>query len=550
MHSLDIPERWRRFRNRELSPSDNTSRLSTDSRSQARNSQISGLTISYDPWEPVVLSLDGGGIRGLSELFILHKIMQRIQEMIDKEGDNPISRAFSNHPGARSAFSRQPKLLPCYFFDYMVGTSTGGLIAVMLGRLRMSVDDSIMEYWILGNDIFRPRLYRYFRLHGAENLEKAINHVTQKHCGSHPQGKSCHGASELLRQYDYAEYGDICFREHPERQNFTCKVALVSQRKQYQSQVTHLFRSYNHSERFENNPREYNPKMLGRSNTKIWEASRATSAAPYYFPSITIGTNEFIDGGAGNNNPSNIAWNEALWMANPLDPLRGKVAALVSLGCGEKEQRGLFGSLWNPRFYTNFIKYAKGGVTNTTAADNETRGLAEQSGSDYFRFSVGRAKSGPMENGLAGVKLGDCKREPKKNVGKGSQEPAQRQGFSSHIDPEKHPARPQWYAELLKEATPQEADRKKGDFKPDKYIYTSYDTIFDGTAAYCASGEDGRGVSEEIDRCAVMLLRRARDRQSNDPERWKCFVSHPSPHHELYLSSSIRPKRRDHESYA
>ncbi|KAH7120603.1 lipid acyl hydrolase [Dactylonectria macrodidyma] len=450
--------------------------------------------------------------------------------MIDEQGDNPVSRAFADQPRTHSAFSRQPQLLPCYFFDYMVGTSTGGLIAVMLGRLRMSVDDSIKEYWILGNDIFRPRLYRYFRLHGAENLEKAINHVTQHHCGSHPQQERCHGASELLRQYDYAEYGDVSFREHPERQNFTCKV-------------------YNHSERFEKNHREYNPGILGRSKTNIWQACRATSAAPSYFPSITIGTNEFIDGGAGNNNPSNIAWNEALWMANPLDPLRGRVAALVSLGCGEKEQRHLFGSLWNPRYYLNFIKYAKGGVTNTTTADNETRGRAEQGGSDYFRFSVCRAESGHMQNGLAGVKLGDCKREPRKSVWQSTnstQKPAEEQGSWSHIDSEKQPTRPQWYAELLKEAKPRGSGRKKGDFKPDKYNYTSYDTIFDSTAAYCTSGEESGGVSEEIDRCAAILLRRARDRQSNDPERWKCFVSHPSPHHALHLDSSIRPKRRDH----
>lgn len=30
--------------------------------------------------------------------------------------------------------------------------------------------------------------------------------------------------SDLLRQYDYAEEGDTTFREHPGRQNFTCKV--------------------------------------------------------------------------------------------------------------------------------------------------------------------------------------------------------------------------------------------------------------------------------------------------------------------------------------
>lgn len=59
----------------------------------------------------------------------------------------------------------------------------------MLGRLRMSVDDAIKAYWTLGNDIFRPRLYRYFRFHGAERLEKAVKRVTQQNCGSHAKGE-------------------------------------------------------------------------------------------------------------------------------------------------------------------------------------------------------------------------------------------------------------------------------------------------------------------------------------------------------------------------
>lgn len=477
--------------------------------------------------------------------------MERIQELIEEEGNDPVACAFTEENGNQSRGSEQPQLLPCYFFDYMVGTSTGGLVAVMLGRLRMSVDDAIKAYWTLGNDIFRPRLYRYFRLHGAERLEKAVKRVTQQNCGSHGKGEQCSGVSDLLRQYDYAEEGDTTFREHPERQNFTCKVALVSQRKREQSQVTHVFRSYNHSERFEKEPKEYNPGLLGRSNTKIWQACRATSAAPFYFDSITIGPNEFIDGGAGNNNPSNIAWNEALWMSNPLDPVKGRVAALVSLGCGEKESIGLFGSPWTLRFLINFVKRAKGEVTNTTIAHDETRGLAQQSGSDYFRFSVPRTESGRFQNGLAGVSLGDCKREPKKsawNSIKKQMKPVNNKGSWPSLNSERIADRPGWYSRLQKEATPQRPHRKKGDFKPDKYIYTSYDTIFDGTAAYCASGEENLGVAEEINRCAVVLLSRARDRQRHDPERWKCFVSHPCPHHRLHLVSSRRPRKAEYRS--
>ena len=65
--------------------------------------------------QPRVLSLDGGGVRGLSSLVILREIMEEIQR--------------------KSAVQDTP--LPCQFFDLIGGTSTGGLIAIMLGRLRM-----------------------------------------------------------------------------------------------------------------------------------------------------------------------------------------------------------------------------------------------------------------------------------------------------------------------------------------------------------------------------------------------------------------------------
>ena len=66
--------------------------------------------------QPVrILSLDGGGVRGLSSLFILKSIMEQVE--LDEESDETP--------------------LPCRYFDLICGTSTGGLIAIMLGRLGM-----------------------------------------------------------------------------------------------------------------------------------------------------------------------------------------------------------------------------------------------------------------------------------------------------------------------------------------------------------------------------------------------------------------------------
>lgn len=64
---------------------------------------------------PRILSLDGGGVRGLSSLVILREIMEDIEQ--------------------RTGAFETPK--PCEYFDLIGGTSTGGLIAIMLGLLKM-----------------------------------------------------------------------------------------------------------------------------------------------------------------------------------------------------------------------------------------------------------------------------------------------------------------------------------------------------------------------------------------------------------------------------
>jgi len=57
-----------------------------------------------------ILSLDGGGVRGLSYLLILRKIMAQLRLKLGLDDDDD-------------------ELRPCDFFDLICGTSTGGLIA-------------------------------------------------------------------------------------------------------------------------------------------------------------------------------------------------------------------------------------------------------------------------------------------------------------------------------------------------------------------------------------------------------------------------------------
>ena len=76
-----------------------------------------------------ILSLDGGGVRGISSLYILKELMRQIAR--EYVADNPGVPDISP--------------LPCQYFDLICGTSTGGLIALMLGRLRMVIRHELCD---------------------------------------------------------------------------------------------------------------------------------------------------------------------------------------------------------------------------------------------------------------------------------------------------------------------------------------------------------------------------------------------------------------------
>lgn len=82
-----------------------------------------------------ILCIDGGGIKGYTALLILRRIFRTL------------SADISGNPSPRA----------CDLFDLIAGTSTGGIIAVMLGRLHMTIDECIEVYERLGKDVFgRP----------------------------------------------------------------------------------------------------------------------------------------------------------------------------------------------------------------------------------------------------------------------------------------------------------------------------------------------------------------------------------------------------------
>lgn len=107
--------------------------------------------------------VDGGGVTTVSELTILKEVMLQIQR-------------FNHLPSI-------PK--PCEVFDMMGGSGTGGLFAVMLGRLQMTIDGALYEYRSLAKTVFSDTKTApcdgAFR---ATTLEKAVQSIVHKYGGT------------------------------------------------------------------------------------------------------------------------------------------------------------------------------------------------------------------------------------------------------------------------------------------------------------------------------------------------------------------------------
>jgi len=127
------------------------------------------------------------------------------------------------------------------------------------------------------------------------------------------------------------------------------------------------------------------PSRETHSGCKIWEAARATSAAPAFFKRIEIGRGQpFIDGGLGRNNPSRVVLDEA----NTLFKTR-PIGCLVSIGTGQAE----IISIKKPGFLqqalpTDVIEALKAMSTDCEATHEDMRRLFANLSNTYFRLNV------------------------------------------------------------------------------------------------------------------------------------------------------------------
>ncbi|CAI7636757.1 unnamed protein product [Penicillium glandicola] len=294
-----------------------------------------------------LLSLDGGGVRGLSSLLILKDIMTQLNS---EREDSEV-------------------LKPCDVFDLIGGTSTGGLIAIMLGRLEMGVDECILAYTELMESVFSEKINsvpidwsgNIVSQYDSKKLKKAVENVITR-AGLSPT--------------------DLMNDGKPRRsKTFVCTTSKDT------FQVTRL-RSYPV------------PNELALPAT-ICEAALATSAATRFFDSVSIGNQQFVDGAFGANNPIEEVEEEAadIWCTTSR-ALRPLVKCLISVGTGSHAQVPMD---------DNVLKFLSKTLVRmaTKPESTERRFMArwsnEVKGKRYFRFNV--------EQGLQQVHMTDFEKQ-------------------------------------------------------------------------------------------------------------------------------------------
>lgn len=284
-----------------------------------------------------ILSIDGGGIRGV--------IPARILTELEKIAGKPI----------------------CELFDLLVGTSTGGIIALGLvrpngeGKPSHRAEDLVRLYEDFGPAIFRRSLLRIVANWGSLLEEKYPTEYLKK----------------VLDDY----LGETRFDQ-------ALKPVMVTSY-EIERRMALFFKSW-----LANTERRYNFLMA--------EIAQATSAAPTYFEPMKIETGDerkyfaLVDGGVFANNPAMCALAEARRMHPEATEFM-----LLSLGTGEYSEQIYYDEAkgWGLAHWARpILNVMMDGIQDTV--DYQLKMMLpdrSESDKDYYRFQV---QLGPLNNAL------------------------------------------------------------------------------------------------------------------------------------------------------
>ncbi|KAF8600495.1 hypothetical protein BDV93DRAFT_476415, partial [Ceratobasidium sp. AG-I] len=277
-----------------------------------------------------LLSLDGAGICGLSALVILQEFMGRLQHLLGLDST------------------------PCPYewFDLIVGSGTGGIIAILLGRLRMSADQAIEAYCEIMKEAFEERKLVGGEMYKAANLEGAVGKVVERCLGD--------GAASMI---------------DPRAEDEGCKVFVCTMLAHNMTAGIPIF------------IRSYKTSHNDGPECTIVQAARATSATIGLFKPAIINDQgiklSYVDARLGNANPTGCMLSEV----EHIFPDR-LVSSILSLGAGRTLPPGI----------NNISDLGMSIATDRERVAQELARRFQYTEEFYFRFDV--------EHGLQDIGFG------------------------------------------------------------------------------------------------------------------------------------------------
>ncbi|KIM20244.1 hypothetical protein M408DRAFT_82349, partial [Serendipita vermifera MAFF 305830] len=236
--------------------------------------------------------IDGGGVRGFSQLEIMRSIIYSLNWNKNSSGFEE-----SEHPWQH--------------FDLIGGSGTGGLIAIMLARLRMSVEEASEEFFTITEEVYKndaldsPERSRRLRQCMEDLLQRRELPLDAKLLEEAPDD-CCVG-------YDYVNYDGI------RALNLSPRFVLASLRNSLETKV--CFRTYS-------------VRSQPSSPITILDAVLATCAVQPAFASVSFGERyrrrEYVAAGFGANNPIQAVITEAHLLFGG----DSHISSLISLGTG------------------------------------------------------------------------------------------------------------------------------------------------------------------------------------------------------------------------
>ncbi len=288
-----------------------------------------------------ILSIDGGGIRGI----LPARILQEMRRRLDVSGDN---RPFHE------------------MFDLIAGTSTGALIALALtsvdneGKERFPVSDIVDLYKVRGKEIFPPS--------AMQPIRTAIQAFRFKY------------SPEIYERFLYDYFGDTTIQD--------AATNLIITSFDTEAMEPHCIKK-----------RDDQEGACVDYNYYMRDAARASSAAPTFFPPAyisPIGLEDkkysLIDGAVFANNPAGLAYVEAQKMF----PGENEYL-IVSLGTGDFKQGYSYDEVhsWGYMEWVNPMKnFPIGSIMAAGQSEAVNHQLRRISNVKYFRFNIEISGSG------------------------------------------------------------------------------------------------------------------------------------------------------------